>query len=192
MGCSSSKALTCEEAPVPIWFSRALFDFFALAIELKLIRSNYDFTSMSIEVLEDFRPYISKMTQMIWDEIARSVGDDVYHDRIFQKGPIIYELTDITQKKIKAYEIDRIMAKWLTPAFVSKQIEKLEYTAFFEKSFPDDRDCHMLVYKHMEPAYEDNIYIFHFSESVDKYTFPKCRITPSERGKAGIEYGIVF
>ena len=192
MGCSSSKALTCEEKTVPTWFSSALFDFFALAIELNLIRSNYDFTSMSIEVLEDFRPYISKMTQLIWDEIARSVGDDVYYDKLFSKGPIKYELADITQKKIKSYEINRIMAKWLTPPFVSKQIEKLEYTAFFEKSFPDDRDCNKLVYKHIEPAYEGKIYVFHFSESVDKYTFPKCRITPSERGKVGVEYDVEF
>ena len=86
---------------------------------------------------------------MIWDGIACSVGDDV---------------TDIAQKKIMSFEIYRIMSDKLTPAFVSEQIEKLEYRLFlFENSFPDDRAYNMLV-KHIQLAYEGHHYIFAFSK----------------------------
>ena len=170
MGCTYSKDLTCEEKQVPDWFSNALFNFLGLAIEQMLSRSNYDFKSLSVKAFKDLKPSITKITQMIWSEISELVN----------------------KKNLTSHDIIGIMSTCLTPVLVSKQIEKLGYTVFFEKSFPDVWDCHRLVYKHIEPQLSGQIFVFHFSECTDENPFPKCRIAPSERGKVGIKYGIVI
>ena len=192
MGCASSKALTCEEAPVPTqvptWFSTALFDFFALAMELKRIRENPNFPGFSVEEIELLKPIIFKLTSGIWSAMARSIGASVYENNLSfeSRYKTTYDIADLVEKKISGYEVIRIMNNWLIKPFILSQIKVLGHQGYFEKSFPTASDCKNLIFDHIELGYEDKFHAFSHNY------YSGWRITPSQRGKAGIEYGIVF
>ena len=192
MGCSSSKTLTCEEkqvpTQVPTWFSCALFDFFALAMELKRIRENTNFTGFSVEEIEVLKPIIFKLTSGIWSVMARSIGASVYENNLsFQRGyKTTYDIADLVEKKISGYEVIRIMNNWLIKPFILSLIFNLGHQGYFEKSFPTETDCKNLIFEHIELGYKDKYHAFSHNY------YSGWRITPSQRGKAGIEYSIVF
>ena len=189
MGCASSKALTCEEkqVPIPTWFSTALFDFFALAMELKRVRENPNFPGFSVEDLEYLKPIIFKLTSGIWSAMARSIGASVYENNLSfeSRYKTTYDIADLVEKKISSYEVIRIMNNWLIKPFILSQIKVLGHQGYFEKSFPTASDCKNLIFDHIELGYEDKFYAF-------SQNYSGWRITPSQRGKAGIEYSIRF